>query len=246
MFLSDYTPPAQVDKSQTVFYELANKLKESVLRAFGPSAVQKWKQSSWADELARIVGTDETELRSLIEWYGRHGRTPYTPHIYSARSFREKFQALKEAKKRQDAKTNEDVQVSPDAIDISADLLRENIVSLDKLVLQRHVQMTIDNAAKFREWLKNRLPTMSNNLRNFVEDYSRELPTPRSSWVHRWWHERLKGVENWKEWGGSLKQLVWTFDSKHNHRLLHKLSTDYCGKDTYAEKLKETYLADHS
>ena len=105
----------QTDKNANFDLRMATLLYDS-LKANGLLQSAKSKPKSWSSDFKVLrCHFDEKDIEHTLLWYRSHLNEKYAPKVYSARKFREKYTAIKEAMKRLSTTSPAEVEITDKA-----------------------------------------------------------------------------------------------------------------------------------
>lgn len=190
----------------------------------------------WAKEftlLLHLVG-DKARVREAVKFYGKVIGQPYTPSIYSAASFRQKFFALEDAMQRQAAKQPQTVEV-PEAYTKTLATLRswtwpQGSAAQVPAVLVKSAIAYEHFRTRVRQFVADEFPT-SRSHRLATHLLSTYL-TPPPSFLIAWFRLLNTRLTKWKEWNGDLSSYAFRPDHPEFVRQARAVITAYTGQAT--------------
>lgn len=208
----------------------------------------------WARDFAKLRSVDglkKKHIRKVLDWYLLHLGEEYIPQAYSAKGFREKFEAIERAMLR-DQKRNPQLTISDLAKEIAGNCRNVNWPKGSDAKLPIAVQLSLDNFVKLHkahsEYGKE-LEKLSRNksanisLCSFWMTMSTELHNAKS-FIMRWFTIYIhKRRAKWKDWNGDLVKDAFSKDHPFFQEIGKKLSNDFSGSlqhwKTYMERINE-------
>lgn len=233
---------------EKTFEQVAASRLEQVLRKHRRVTGQV-KPKVWQTAIAGLLkrGRTKDEVKSVIKFLevDEYFRAQYTPRVYSAASFVDKFDALLGAVDRTEkifAYTEELVSTKDEAF-ILGMLNQLNWPKGSQGQLHAVLRKSIEN---FEPWLQkvNALQKgwkPDSTMAGFVErlQVSIYYGGPRT-YLLSWFRQVNDTVTKWKDWSGNLSQYEWTPRHKLHVTMLEEQSTQFTSVSKYAHTLLES------
>ena len=209
-----------------------------------PKKRRKRLPKTWADHF-RLLRTEDEHTKETIEevldWYCENYQEKWTPKCYTPKIFREKFDRVIAAKKR-DQQDRPTVDISQEAEKIVERLKAKQWPKGSGTQLPPFVQLSLNGYQWFQEQViqkadqihpedgtdsqeRMRLTRHKNLLDHLVDT----LPAP-SHFVEMWFVNIWKRVNNWDAWNGNLSSLSFDVSSQQFERYIAGLIVSY-GRD---------------
>lgn len=211
----------------------------------GRALTKKVSISSWAKEFDRLRDHfTRTEVEEVLTWYTKQTIGDVgVPYAFSAKTFRMKYDQIRQNMIRTKTTTMEDVKISKEAKKIGSRLSsmywpKGGARDLDKCV-QVTMNTIVDLVAKLSDYVDakpikehhKRLRPLAKNLMTRFEYVS--------SASEEWMIKVNKRIANWDDWHGNLLLMAATYKNKSFIRLCATYAREYSGSDTNWEELAE-------
>ena len=197
---------------------------------------------SWPNSfrlLREVDEIEETEITQVLSWYLENYQDKWTPKCYTAKSFREKFNRIKDAIERKEPARKLEVKTTQEAENITNRLLNNNWPANCDDNLLGCVQLSLDAFESFRTGL-NRLsdrtaleqPTdrakkmRNKRFKSLLNHVSQSLPQS-NHFVEQWFIAVWKRLNNWKDWNGDLQSFIFSETAQGFTKQLGDIFADY-------------------
>lgn len=242
------------DSQDTFSQECAAKLGEYLISA--RKTMRRPDMKAWTQEFQILKSThSESDIRRVLDWYGRNLTREYLPKAYSARSFRESFGAIQSRMEespdhvQQDQLDNDGRQallklaamswprgfdrILPNAILIT---VRNYIPILTRFDLLMADAQGVCDRNKAKGVSKGR---DSSKLRYFELLEQSLFYRPRD-FTTTWFEDVYDDIHHWTEWRGPVSNVVFSADTDRFDRLGDRILYAYSGSsDAWREILKQ-------
>ena len=165
------------------------------------------------------INYEEERLDKVLEWLNDHAKDPYTPHIYSAQSFRTKFCQIEDAMNRQVSGYKRPIITH---ITREAHRIAENLQNFrwpkdfnDKLPLA--VQMSLDSYQIVWEEL-DKIHHYSGSKKDLVRSLQ-EYMMGASNFLLDWFQRQFNRVADWNEWSANPMSIAFSEESTLFHQM---------------------------
>lgn len=220
-------------KSYEDDYANATKLHTALVQA--NKNVRRWSVRSWALDFAKLrEDVGELEITKVLLWYSGRIGNEYVPHAYSARSFRAKFDQIRDAMNRHAAR-NPDVSVTGKAQEIVKMLARWRWPGKCKEELPAAVQLSLDNYRPFWKHIRAR----EKEGDRFCGAVASNFACP-NDFVMRWfdgWGRWMSNKDDFK--GRLIPDCVVRLDAKDFQDKGKNLATEYGSVKLWTKLMKE-------
>lgn len=241
--LEPKTPPQS--KYLPEDYRWATKLRDALAKK--GLLVKNVNTAKWATTFATMRLFDEVspeDIDVVLHWYCNNCGAEYVPQCLSAKSFREKFAAVRESierKKRDRAKAAPEV-VSPAAQKVAAELKSLHWPKGAAAQLPGAVQKTMDtHAAVLAARKKFEAAGVGGRLGLFHKNLW--FPSRAGDFAREWFRRAFARVKDWKDWSGNLTAMAFHDGAEEFAKWGRGEAQKYCGDptlwDRYVAKLKE-------
>lgn len=212
---------------------------------------QAWSRNAWSQEFSRlrdsIPADPEGRITAVLDWYTNLLRlnkciaNKRIPEAYCAKSFRDKFDRIEAAMKKDQA-SHPEVVITPEAQTIADRLCMKAWPKGSEGDVPMVVQVSLNNLREFQTKLQNWTKAHwrhANPLVNFSKAYV--LPEIADvghfveDWM-KWVHGRIKG---WDAWEGPLIRHVFHPDQKRFDALGAGWADAYAGNAKLWTQLRE-------
>jgi len=234
-FFSDLVPEK---KNPPNDFDIAcsKKLKTSLVKK--GRSLRRTRLSSWANEF-RILRKYETEktIQSHLDWYCLHIGKPYIPDIQCGKSFKEKFDKLKNAKKR-----SNHVDIDDDTLTLVKKLKAYHWPGGFDVELDVVVQKSLN---QYSEWyplvkeLKNKKIKNKWNAR-YVEFFCSKLPSKAIYFVELYMLEVCKMLQAWKK---NLPSTLHTFTFHPDNKVFASMGREWSREQYSSVEMWDVFMS---
>jgi hypothetical protein len=201
----------------------------------------------WSAEFLKLLDHhDSNEIQQVLDWYAERAGEDYIPTAYSAKAFRQKFDALREAKAR-DARENEsDLELLktcpnyPELHGAALNLIETRIRPLGwpsgcGAQLEEVVTISLARARVLFDKMVRHIspyddakdadkPGTVRIVEEFLADYNDE-----ESFIKFWFSGVPARIRKWKNFNGDIR--IFTFSEDHDEftRRGYAIAERFCG-----------------
>ena len=163
---------------------------------------------------------DRERITRVIDWYALNWKSKYTPSVYSAQMFYEKFYQIEDAMKRN---YQEDLPVvSKQALRLFKQIKQWGWPKNFSSKLSTTIQQSLDAFKQFQEMLLNEVQPKS--LVTYICDHHCIEP---SAFLFEWFAQEFKRVQNWSDWSGEPRSIMFRVDSPRFERMFLEWCEEY-------------------
>lgn len=218
----------QIEYSRTKLNTLDKERATKLCRAVCEARLLKTIPSitRWAyhfHELNLELDFDGELLDQVLDWYILHSSDKYTPLIFSASSFRQKFRQIELAMRRtQNSSFGTELNISKKSKRLARELQELNWPKNFSSKLPLAVEQSHTNFQTFI----TALDSINTALRNFILDTYLSMYTPYE-FVRRWITDAHTRICNWSDWSGSINSIIFRVDAPAFERIFCDWCRDY-------------------
>ena len=200
-------------------------------------------KKSWTRDMVLLLGDlggDSIRLKRVLDWYSSHAGCKFTPHVHSAKSFREKFLQIESVKKHKQDQTTE-IKISKQARLIAHKLQTYHHWPKGFTTkLPEAAQISLDNWDYFKSRL-NQICQTNKKCKSFSRYLFEEILISGNScsFVQNWLEEAFNRVCDWDEWSGSVLSVVFSVKSKQFRKEFMRWVGMWCGDSKFGYVLLE-------
>jgi hypothetical protein len=205
---------------------------------------RRWNRTHWAREFSRLrreVGTPR--LERALNWYQSHITDQYTPVVWCARKFRERFADVEAAVSRWDRDNPPPVEVSEDARWVLKKLSRCPFPKGADAQLPAAVQHSLDTVQAVRRKAKvvrDKYAECYGDRRAALAKAARAVHMSLDRGFVLYWFEEVRArVDDWEQWSGKLDQYTLRGGGKHLDKLMREVLAGVGKEHAWDELVKE-------
>lgn len=177
-----------------------------------------------------LTEVEEKQVLRVFKWYLRHAGEKYVPVAMCGASFRDKFNAIALARKRDKEKaaigTN---RLSPQEEKMLAAMKKWPWPAGLDVELPAVIQVSLRQAKLWRE-ASDRFAEKNPRWRKFVAFTKGSVNAPPATLVHLWLSRVSERLERWPDYKGGLAKFTFSLDHRDFHRWGQQESHEYsCG-----------------
>jgi hypothetical protein len=193
--------------------------------------IQEFNQATWARHIRLLVERDRVSIEGvdlILNWLEDHLHDKYTPRVFSAASFRSKFDRLWEAMRRCDS--DQVVAISPEIESLCNRLgliWPQDEKEHEKTFAQKCYENYTEIASMIRKTSTNK--KVSARLRGLCKWINQAMP-PARVFAENWLIKAHRVAHNWPKWQGSkaLKIFRVELDNRHFEDQIEIWALGFC------------------
>lgn len=197
------------------------------------------RTKTWCKEIELLRSKhSKKEIFRVLSWYIEHIQDAYTPHAFSAKSFREKFDQLCTAMNRDP----DSVELSEEAKEISALLLPMYWPHGTDVDIGITVQRSLDLYTPFYKRISDFAlePNLTPRTRRILDHILFHRILPPRLFILNWMRAVRAELMDWSSWKGSLFSFVCDPRGERFQKMGRMWAYRYChDSSTWDKLLKE-------
>lgn len=226
---------------------IATELLDAARRHLGPAHkyVRRAKLSSWADHVRLLRTTDKVDERRIsrvMDWYRKAIGGEFVPQVFSGEAFRQKFDRLEAAAKRDILNT---ATVGPEATKVATRLQALGWPKGSAEAIPAACQACWDayaawlaEVATYTAHLQQSPQAADKRLHRLAVHIGRKLPAP-AHFVEQWMRAVNARVQAWDGWSGELAPYIFKPEAKRFQAMGRGWATEYCNDPDRWDKFIE-------
>lgn len=188
--------------------------------------------------LTEDLGNKKKRLTIVLDWYCSHIQDKYSPWVWSAKSFRQKFIQIEEVMKRYKVK-HQKIKHSKYAKKVLKRLLNYFWAQDNEKELLDVIQISLDNYERFEQYCpKVGIP----DDRTMGEYIYRDWIGCKENFIPQWFELCLEQFLQWPNWNKKASTLEFRVDKRMFRTILIECAGDGCYQesiDQFIEALKD-------
>jgi len=182
-------------------------------------------------------GFTKKRIIKVLKWFIAHIKDKYTPSVFKAQDFREKFLRIENIMNRSQSETPEEIKISSAAKEIAKRLSHLSWEGSDDQLLGT-IQISLNNYNEFYKWFLEISKTGDRHHIRLCEHLHGcyFLAHPKT-FVKDWMEKINKRIIDWDEWSGNLIKMAFNRKSKLFQRLGRKEVEGYSGYSSGWDRL---------
>jgi hypothetical protein len=194
--------------------------------------------SKWANEfklLRQQLDVSPIRLSKVLRWWTEHTLDRFTPRIYSAKSFRDKFIQIEAVMDRYEPKIK-NVPIGPETIEI---LGRFGSLKWPAKETKKQEQLFVQLSFNAYKELHRKIYLLGETLENKKQKHNPDIDsqllhylywhvlTPPDAFCHHWLINVHKIAWSWDKWDGHLLRFVFHPEQKAFVKWIQRRISDY-------------------
>jgi len=192
------------------------------------------KQDYWIKEIRHLLnkGIPKERIRQVIDWLLTEHDDTYTPKLYKAVDFRQKFLRLEDAMNRQK------IDVQPETEEFVEPFVEDVLVRLKDLTwpqdcknkLAIAIQKSYSNFQLYLEKHQKLLKKKETftNVKSFAIYFERSISFKPIDFLESWFKQVHTRIRNWKNWNGNFDYFIFTYEHEMFAQKGSSVAVEYC------------------